>query len=139
MKSIPKGVDPESVDLELALKILSLPKVVAKTAEGEDVTADIGRFGPYLKSASKTASVDVDLVLNPVEEKVLEALAAGKAARGASKSVIREFEGSTIKVMTGRYGPYVNQGKINASLPKDLDPNKITLEEAQKLIDDKKK
>lgn len=138
MKSIPKGVDPESVDLELALKILSLPKVVAKTAEGEDVTADIGRFGPYLKSASKTASVDVDLVLNPVEAKVLEALAAGKAARGASKSVIREFEGSTIKVMTGRYGPYVNQGKINASLPKDLDPNTITLEQAQKLIDDKK-
>ena len=139
MKSIPKGIDPDSVDLELALKILSLPKVVAKTPEGEDVTADIGRFGPYLKSASKTASVDVDLVLNPNTDKILEALAAGKAARGASKSVLREFEGSTIKVMNGRYGPYVNQGKTNASLPKDMDPAKITLEQAEKLIADKKK
>jgi len=139
MKSIPKGIDPDSVDLELALKILSLPRVIAKTAEGEDVTADIGRFGPYIKSASKTASVDVDLVLNPVEAKVLEALEAGKAARGASKTVLKEFEGSTIKVMNGRYGPYVNQGRTNASLPKDMDPAKLTLEQAEKLIADKKK
>ena len=118
MKSIPKGIDPATVDLELALKILSLPRVVAKTEEGEEVTADIGRFGPYLKSKSKTASVDVDLVLNPETTKVLEALAAGKVSRGGSKSVLKEFEGSTVKIMNGRYGAYVNQGKINASLPK---------------------
>lgn len=139
MKSIPKGIDIADVDLELALKILSLPRVVAKTAEGEDVTADIGRFGPYIKSASKTATVAVDLVLNPNEEAILAALAAGKAARGATKQVLKEFEGSTIKVLTGRYGPYVNEGRTNASVPKDMDPAKLTLEEAQKILADKKK
>jgi len=139
MKSIPKGIDIADVDLELALKILSLPRIVAKTAEGEEVTADIGRFGPYIKSPSKTATVSVDLVLNPVEAEILAALAAGKAARGgATKQVLKEFDNSTIKVLTGRYGPYVNEGKLNASVPKDMDPTKLTLEQAQKILADKK-
>ena len=81
----------------------------------------------------------MDLVLNPNEEAILAALAAGKAARGATKQVLKEFEGSTIKVLTGRYGPYVNEGRTNASVPKDMDPAKLTLEEAQKILADKKK
>jgi len=139
MKSIPKGYSVEQVDLKLALKLLSLPRVVATTADGEEVVADIGRYGPYLKSKSKTASVAVELVLDPVEKDILAALEAGKQTRGPSKQVLKEFEGSAIKIMNGRYGPYVNEGKINASLTKGLDPATVTLEQAQEILADKKK
>lgn len=133
MKSIPKGVDPNDVDFEKALFLLSLPLDL-----GEGVTFDIGRFGPYLRGPEKTATVSVDQVWGMNLELGKEILATGgKASRGAAKKVLKEFEGSDIKVLTGRYGPYVNLGKVNAAIPKDKDPESLTLADCEALIEAK--
>lgn len=134
MKSIPKGIEPSSIDFEKALFLLSLPKDL-----GEEVIFDIGRYGPYLRGDGKTATVAVDAIWDMDLELAKRLLAEGKPARGAStKKILKEFEDSKIKVMDGRYGPYVNEGKTNASLPKGTDIEKMTLADAEKLLAEKK-
>ena len=133
MKSIPKGVDPVQVDFEKALFLLSLPKDL-----GEEVTFDIGRFGPYLRGLGKTATVPVEQVWEmnlDVAKKILAE--GGKVAKGGSSKSLKEFEGTNIKILDGRYGPYVSYGKINVSVPKSMNPQDLTLEDCQKMIESK--
>lgn len=132
MKSIPRGVDPGEIDFEKALFLLSLPVDL-----GGGVTFDIGRYGPYLRGDGKTATVAVESIWDMDLELAKRLLAEGKPARGAAKKVLKEFEGSSIKVLDGRYGPYVNSGKTNVSVPKGTKPEDLTLEECEKMIEEK--
>ncbi len=142
--SIPKDVD---LDLEWALKLLSLPRTVGKHPEsGEDITASIGRYGPYLAHAGKYARLQstaevFETGMNAAVVKLAEAAAGGgRPARGAAREPLKllgahprtELE---LKLMEGRYGAYVTDGTTNATLPKSITPDQLTLEEAASLID----
>ena len=141
--SIPKGTDPEGLDLEHALALLSLPREVGLHPEsGKPITAGFGRFGPYIQHDGKYASLGTteevfEVGLNRAVSLLAEKAASSRVRRGAS--VIKELGdhpglGGKVQVLTGRYGPYVNHGKVNATLPKDREPEQVTLEEAVELI-----
>jgi DNA topoisomerase-1 len=140
--SIPKGTDPESIELERALALLSLPREVGIHPEtGKPITAGYGRYGPYVQSDGKYASLSTPEEVFEVGANRAVALLAEKAAnrRPRGASVIKELGehpegGGKVQVLNGRYGPYVKHGKINATLPKDRDPEQVTLEEAVELI-----
>ena len=144
--SWPKDIPLENASLELALKFLSLPREVGVHPEtGLPIVANNGRFGPYLlhndkfKSIPKTDSVyEIDL------PRALEVLVMERAPRGADNaaSILKEVgphpeDGKPITVRSGRYGPYVKHGTTNATLPKDIKPEEITLDEAIALINER--
>jgi DNA topoisomerase-1 len=140
--SIPKGTDPESIELERALALLSLPREVGLHPEtGKPITAGYGRYGPYVQSDGKYASLSTPEEVFEVGANRAVALLAEKAAnrRPRGASVIKELGdhpegGGKVQVLSGRYGPYVKHGKVNATLPKDRDPEQVTMEEAVQLI-----
>nr|WP_317892608.1 type I DNA topoisomerase [uncultured Sphingomonas sp.] len=143
--SIPKDLPGGELTLEWALKLLSLPRVIGNHPEtGEPIEAAIGRYGPYLKHAGKYArlqtTADVfETGMNAAVVKLAEA-AAGRPARGAAREPLRVLGAhprteAEIKLMEGRYGPYVTDGTTNATLPKTVAPEALTLEEAAQLID----
>jgi DNA topoisomerase-1 len=141
--SIPKGYSPEAVDLEMALKLLSLPREVGMHPEtGKPITAGFGRFGPYVSHDGAYASLetpeDVFTVgINRAVTLIAERKTRGGRPRGAQalKELGKDPESdSVIKVMNGRYGPYVSDGKINATLPKGVDPMAVELTQALELI-----
>jgi len=140
--SIPKGTDPESIELERALALLSLPREVGLHPEtGKPITAGYGRYGPYVQSDGKYASLSTPEEVFEVGANRAVALLAEKAAnrRPRGASVIKELGehpegGGKVQVLSGRYGPYVKHGKINATLPKDREPEQVTMEEAVELI-----
>jgi DNA topoisomerase-1 len=142
--SIPKDVE---LDLEMALKLLSLPRTVGTHPEtGEPITAAIGRYGPYLVHAGKyarlTSTAEVfETGMNAAVVKLAEAAAGGgRPQRGAARAPLKELgkhprTEAELKLMEGRYGPYVTDGETNATLPKSVQPDQLTLEEAAQLID----
>ena len=146
--SIPKDIPADEFGLEWALKLLSLPREVGKHPEsGEVVTAQIGRYGPYLKHSGKSARLEntqevFEIGMNAAVAKLADAAKAGPG-RGRGKQEPLKILGKhprteeEIKLMDGRYGPYVTDGNTNASLPKTVDKDELTLEEAAQLIDDR--
>lgn len=143
--SIPKDL-PGELDLEWALKLLSLPRTIGAHPEtGEPITASIGRYGPYLAHAGKYArlqsTADVfETGMNAAVVKLAEAAAGGGRPQRGSREPLKELgahprTGEAIKLMEGRYGPYVTDGTTNATLPKTIAPDALTLEEAAQLID----
>ncbi len=139
--SLPKGTDLHNVDPALAVKLLSLPRELGAHPEnGEIVTAAIGRFGPFVKWGDEFRSLETDDDVYTITfERALELLAQPKKSRRATKKVIAtlgedEETKKTIEVCEGRYGPFVTNGKVNASLPKDVDPAAVTLEQAKELL-----
>jgi DNA topoisomerase I len=140
--SIPKGTDPESLELEAALALLSLPREIGLHPEtGKPILAGFGRFGPYVQHDGKYASLGAPTEVFEVginrAVSLLAEKAAGRVRRGASviKALGEHPElGGKIEVLSGRYGPYVKHGKINATIPKDRDPEQVTLAEAVELI-----
>ncbi|MFV0291984.1 MAG: type I DNA topoisomerase [Paracoccus sp. (in: a-proteobacteria)] len=139
--SIPKGWDAATISLEQALKLLALPRPIGPHPEdGELIEAGIGRYGPYVKHGKKYANLpDVDEVFTIGMNRAVEVLAAkptrGRAATAAPLKELGDHpEGGKIAVMNGRYGPYVKWEKVNATLPRDLEPTDITLEKALELI-----
>ncbi len=148
--SLLKGMKPENVTLNLALRLLALPRALGKDAQtGELIEASVGRLGPYVKRGSDFRSIPPgDDVLTIGLERALELLAQPKAARGGKRGAassiapLRELgahpaDGKPIVVMSGRYGPYVKHGSVNATLPKGTTPESVTLEVAVALIADK--
>ena len=142
--SIPKGWDLASVDLDRALALLALPREIGPHPEdGVPVEAGIGRYGPYVKHGAKYANLpDVDEVFTIGMNRAVEVLASkqvrGRAAAAAPLAELGEHpEGGPVQVMSGRYGPYVKWGKVNATLPRDLEPGAVTLERALELIAEK--
>src|SRR5262249_17493214 len=140
-----KGTDPNTVSLELALKLLSLPREVGKHPDdGEPIVAGVGRFGPYVQHGKIYASLEAGddvlaIGLNRAVTLIAEKVAKGPRARRFGDSAGRPLgdhpRGGPIVAKNGRYGPYVSHGGVNATLPKDKTPDTITLEEAVALID----
>ena len=140
--SIPKGVDPESVTLEYALKLLSLPREVGVHPEtGKPILANIGRYGPYVQHERTYANLpSVEDVFTVGINRAVDLIAqkAAKSTRRELKALGEHPEGGEILVMDGRYGPYVKWKRVNATLPKDVTPEDVTLEQAIELIAAKK-
>ena len=143
--SLPKGMSPDEVTLEIALDLLSLPREIgAHPEDGEKIEAGIGRYGPYVKHLRTYASLEKgDDVLTVGMNRAMDLLAKklAKGGRGAAQKPLRELgehpDGGPVNVMDGRYGPYVKWAKINATLPKDADPQTITFDEAIALVEAK--
>ncbi len=143
--SIPKDL-PGDLDLEWALKLISLPRTIGLHPEtGEPITASIGRYGPYLAHNGKygrlTSTAEVfETGMNAAVVKLAEAAAGGGRPQRGAQAPLKvlgahprtELE---IKLMEGRYGPYVTDGTTNATIPKTIDKDALTLEEAAQLID----
>jgi DNA topoisomerase I len=142
--SLLKNMKPEDVDLATALKLLSLPRILGNHPEnGMPVEAFNGRYGPYVKCGEETRSLGEELSpLDVTLEQALALLAQPKGRRAAAKAnkePIKTFDASPVtsqpvKVLIGRYGPYVTDGVTNASLPKDAPPEEITFEYALNLL-----
>lgn len=141
--SLPKGWDPGSLTLDKALQLLSLPREVGLHPEsGLPISAGLGRYGPFILHDGKYANLpDVEEVFTVGLNRAVDLLAqkaAGGFKRGGGTAVaaIQTFEhdGGPITVRAGRYGPYVNQGKVNATIPKDVKPEDVTLEQAVEWI-----
>jgi DNA topoisomerase-1 len=146
--SIPKDVPGEEFGLDWAVKLLSLPRTIGDHPEtGKPITASIGRYGPYLAHDGKYGRLKstqevFETGMNAAVVKLAEAAAGGGRARGGSREPLKvlgahprtELE---LKVMEGRFGPYVTDGTTNATLPKTVTPEALTLEEAAQLIDDR--
>lgn len=139
--SIPKNIDPESVDLQMAQQLLALPKVLGKDNDSEQVEVSIGRFGPYVKRGSVFQSLaPTDNILTITLERALELLSTSKSKTKDEGEVLGQYENQDVVWLVGRYGPYLKWNKKNIALPsklKSLD-NKPTLEQAIECINGKK-
>ena len=144
--SIPKGWEVETIDLGKALTLLALPRTVGNHPEtGLPIETNFGRYGPYLKHDGKYANLpepnDVfEVGLNRAVVLLAEKQARG-GSRGAAAAPLKELgehpDGGAVNVMSGRYGPYVKWEKVNATLPKDVDPKDMTLDRALPLIEER--
>src|ERR1700749_1736036 len=144
---IPKGTSPADVELELALKLLSLPREIGKHPEsGLPITAGIGRFGPFVKHDKTYASLEAgdevfDVGLNRavtlIAEKVDKGPSRGRFGADPGKALGDHPSLGAVTVKNGRYGAYVPGGGVNATIPSDKDKDSITLPEAIPLIDER--
>ncbi len=144
--SLPKGWAPDDIDLEAALRLLSLPREIGLHPEtGKPITAGIGRYGPFVSSDGQYANLDsVDEVFTVGANRAITLLAEKKSRGGGrnSATVLKELGdhpelGGPITVRDGKYGPYVNHAKINATLPKTQVPEAVTLDQAVVMIAEK--
>jgi DNA topoisomerase-1 len=135
---IPKGTDKSDVDLAMAIKLLSLPREVGLHPEDhKPVTANFGRFGPYVAHAGIYASLDspedvFEIGLNHAVTLLAEKKAKGPGRRGAQtlKDLGQAPDGRPIRVLKGKFGPYVSDGAVNATLPEGTEPDAVTMEQA---------
>lgn len=142
--SIPRGVDPASLELEYALKLLALPRQVGLHPETQKpIMAGFGRYGPYVEHDGKYLKIDADEVLaiglNRAVAVIAEGAARGKGGAAPTSTPIKELGehpelGGKVEVLSGRYGPYIKHGKVNATIPKGKEPEAVTMEEAVSLI-----
>jgi DNA topoisomerase-1 len=146
--SIPKDVPLEDVTAEVAERLLSLPREIGPHPEtGKPITASIGRYGPYLAHDGKYAKLNstaevFETGMNVAVSKLADAASGGGRQRAASREPIAVLgkhpaNGGEIRVMPGRYGPYVTDGTTNATLPKGAKPEGVNLDEAVRLIDER--
>ena len=139
---LPQGTDKSDVDLEMALKLLALPREVGLHPEdGKKISANFGRFGPYVAHdgiyASLPSPEDVfEIGLNHAVTLLAEKKAKGPGRRGAQtlKDLGAAPDGKPIKVLKGKFGPYVSDGETNATLPEGIEPEAVTMEQALALI-----
>lgn len=128
---LPKGAKIETVTLEQALRAFELPRLVGQTEDGQDIKANVGRFGPYIQIGKLYVSLK-DIDPREVTQEQARELYAAKLKAEAEKN-IADF-GDGIKVLNGRFGPYVTDGSKNAKIPKDTDPKDITRDQAVELL-----
>lgn len=145
---IPKGWDPGEIDLEKAIQLLSLPREIGAHPEtGKPITAGLGRYGPFVSHDGQYANLDsVEEVFTVGENRAVSLLAEKKSRGGrrAGPKALKELGdhpelGGAVTVREGRYGPYVNHGKVNATIPKTSTPESVTLEQAVEMIANKAK
>ncbi len=127
---MPKNARVETVTLEQALEAFKLPRLVGTTEDGQDIKANVGRFGPYIQVGKLYVSLKEDDPRDVTEAKA-RTLYAEKLKAEAEKN-IADF--GTVKVLNGRFGPYITDGKKNAKIPKDIDPKSLTEADAKKLL-----
>jgi len=145
--SVPKGVDPNTMDLEQALKLLSLPREIGLHPEtGKPIVANLGRYGPFILHDGTYANLPtVEEVFSVGINRAVVLLAEKKAGGGkgrfqrAAPTVLKELgehpaQGGKVQVLSGRYGPYVKHGDVNATLPRGKEPTALTMDDAVLLI-----
>jgi DNA topoisomerase I len=130
---LPAGTTIETVTLEQALGMFELPRTVGKTDDGQEIKANIGRFGPYVQVGKTFVSIKPKDPFSITEDEARE-LYKAKLEKDANK-YIQEFA-SGIKVVNGPFGPYITDGKKNAKIPKGTDPAKLTEAESKKMLDE---
>ncbi|WND02464.1 type I DNA topoisomerase [Temperatibacter marinus] len=142
--SIPKDMKPEDVSLEMAVLLLSLPRTVGLHPEsGKPITSAIGRYGPYVAHERTFASLQSsDEVFSVGLNRAVSLIADAQKKKAGGKVTLKELgdhpkEEGPVYVYDGRYGPYVNHGKINATLPKGTDPESVTMEQAVEWLEAK--
>ena len=139
--SLPKGWNKEELTLDKALQLLSLPRSVgAHPEDGEPIEAGLGRYGPFVKHGRLYANLpNIEEVFEIGLNRAVTVLAEKKASRGAPQALkdLGEHDGEPVKVMNGRYGPYIKFKKINATIPRGTDPDSLDLEAAMKLVAEK--
>ncbi|MCP1537759.1 type I DNA topoisomerase [Methylorubrum extorquens] len=145
--SLPKGMTPGSVTLEIALRLLSLPREVAKHPEtGEPILANLGRFGPYVQHGKTYASLGKDDdVLEIGANRAIDLIVAkeqgggrGRPSSDPGRTLGQHPDGAALVVKAGKYGPYVSDGSVNATLPKTMAAESLTLEQAIDLVNAKR-
>jgi DNA topoisomerase-1 len=153
-QSVPKDWPAEDLDLDHALKLLSLPRAIGPHPDdGVMVWANIGRYGPYLKHAESTSDrggtnanlESLDEVFTVGMNRAVQLLAekvASRGGRGTAAKTLRDLgehpeSGGAVSIMEGKYGPYVKWDKVNATLPKDVEPDALTMAQAMDLIAEK--
>lgn len=129
---LPQGTTIDTVTLEQAMKMFELPRVVGTTEDGQEIKANIGRFGPYIQVDKTFVSIK-PRDPHSISEQEARELYHAKLAKDAARN-IKEFAGG-IKILNGPYGPYVTDGKKNARISKDQDPAKLTEAEAQAILE----
>ena len=139
--SIPKGIDVDSVDLDKARYLCSLPKILGQHPDnGQDITLNSGRFGPYLKCENKSARLEnVDEIFTIGLNRAITLIAEAKPGR-ISSSLIKDLgehpeDKKPVRIMKGQYGPYIKYKSLNATIPEEKDPTELTMEEALILIE----
>jgi DNA topoisomerase-1 len=143
--SVPKTIKPDDLTLQQALALLSLPREVAKhPTTGEPIVANIGRFGPYVQHGKTYANVGRDddvltIGANRAIDLIVQKETGGGGSRfsrggDAGRALGDHPEGGAVTVKAGRFGPYVNWKKVNATIPKDVDPATLTLDQAVAMI-----
>ncbi len=145
--SIPKGWDPETLDLERALRLLNLPRLVGTHPEtGTPIMAGIGRYGPFVLHDGTYANLEsVDEVFDVGLNRAVTVLAEKRAGGGkrfgrgaAQRQVLKDLgehpAGGKVEVLNGRYGPYITHNKVNANVPRGREPESLTLDEAVALL-----
>ena len=140
-KTIPKGTAIDQVGLDLAISLLSLPRVIGTHPDTNlPITADYGRYGPYLKMDKSNARLIGDITpLNVTVEQALEILSKSKKGSSEIRNLGKHPDtGEDLVLKEGRYGPYVSDGKVNAALKSENNSDSINLEEATTLINAKR-
>ena len=142
--SIPKGIIVDKVDLFQAKFLCSLPKILGQNPEtGQDIVLSSGRFGPYLKHENKSIKLEnVDEIFSIGLNRAITLIADAIPGR-MSSSIIKDLgehpeDKKPIRIMKGRFGPYIKYKSLNATIPKGKDPNEITMSEALILIEKRK-
>ena len=142
--SIPKGLEINSIDLNKAQFLCSLPISLGKNpSNGMDITLNVGRFGPYLKCENKSARIEnVEEIFSIGLNRAVTLIAEAKPGR-ISSSIIKDLgehpeDKKPVRVMKGQYGPYIKYKSLNATIPEEKDPTELTMEEALILIEKRK-
>ncbi len=139
--SIPKGLELDSIDLEKAKFLCSLPKSLGINPDNQkEITLNTGRFGPYLKCENKSARIEnVDEIFSIGLNRAITMIAEAKPGR-ISSSMIKDLgehpeDKKPVRIMKGQYGPYIKYKSLNATIPEEKDPNELTMEDALVLIE----
>lgn len=142
--SLFKQMNLESIDLDTALQLLNLPRIVGLDPDGVQVEAHNGRFGPYLKRGSDTRSLqDEEQIFSIDLPQALEVLAQPKSRRRSAVAPLAEFDldpesGKKVVIKEGRFGPYITDGVTNVTVPRGSDPKEVTAAQAYQLLADKR-
>lgn len=131
--AIPDHLNMDTITLEEALFLFTLPRVVGQTDEGEDIKANIGRFGPYLQVKSTYYSLKEDDPYTIEEARAKEVIKEISEAK--AKALIKDFPEEKVQVLIGRYGPYIKQGRKNFKIPKGVEAEDLTLEQVLEIIE----
>jgi len=127
------GQTLETITLEEALELFKLPRDLGSTPEGEEVSVGVGRFGPYIRYGSKFVSLKDEDPLTIQLPRALELIAAKKQAD--IDRILKTFEGTDVQILKGRWGPFIANETKNARMPKDREPDSMTLEECLALLE----
>ena len=142
--SIPKGISIDSIDLQRANYLCSLPKIIGQHPDtGKDITLNSGRFGPYLKCDNKSARIEVaEDIFTIGLNRAVTMIAEAKPGRMSSSEIKNLGEHpedkKPVRVMKGKFGPYIKYKSLNATIPEEKDPNEINMDDALILIEKRK-